>query len=432
MPVTISAVDWGTGMLIVSDKVGNEFEVDGNFRSKGMGFPEVGERWVLSRKGSVWALDSQIGAPAVRTIEGSRDGMHPVSVQVLESLARQGLFYDQTVGAVVQEFDDDNDPPPGDFPADEVEDEPVLEPDEPGVVPPKDSGPKPDDKDNDDDDQSPLWVPVHFGSYNLKFTVGSKRAKADLLRLTKGRVDVLGLQEMGSPSRANLVDWLAGGDTWNAYHPQDAASGESAIVWRQDVFEKVDEGWYLLSTKGDNPGPSRRPTKAVVWVKLRHKRAGRAFVFQSLHLLAHTEGHTNWHAGPYRAGHPSSDPNLNQSMTATFNGIAEVKTRMREWGRNVPVFTVGDFNIDFFADRRVRHPRFPYAQFRSIDTFCNFDLLNHRPRFGTHGKRYIDLLWVTRPIHHLVKVVDHWILTGFASDHKPLLVKVLFKTKGRR
>lgn len=426
MKVIISAVDPGTGRVFCRDPLGGEIQIDATLRPKGTGFPAVGEQWTICRSGNAWLLGLQMGVVAVPLIEGSRDGLHPVVSQILDALAGHGLVQDATTDALVARIlTDANDPPASPAPGeDSGDDEPILVEADPDVVPLQDNGPTPVDDDDEDDRE---MVPLYLGTYDLNTSVGPKRAIHDLTRLTKSRVQVFGLQDVGNSSRDDLCARI-GGQGWDYFRPT-ATTPESTIFWREGLFTKLGSGSTVLSTAGDNPGPSSRALRMAAWVHLRQEESGRDFYFLSTHLHPHIEGHNHWHTKPFSPGRPSRDPDLAQSLSDTYSAIEQLVAMMRNWGKTTPVFTAGNWNIDYFADKRVRDPRFPFAQFRATETYNNFGLIDHRPKYGTHGQRYIDSIWVTRPIHHQIRMIGHWVLTGYASDHRPVIVRASIRSK---
>lgn len=432
MSVTIVGSSTTTGKIMCRNAYGDEFEIDGTVRRKGTGFPMPGERWFLIRKGNVWIPDVQIGAPGVGVITGSRDGLHPVMAQVLDEMARQGLVLDQTIAPLFPILDDTVDPADlSDYPVsdDDDGDEDILEPDDPGEVPPNSSGPGKKDPTSDPAVVTGPWTPLFLGTYNIKFTLGPARAKQDLVKLSQTKLQVLGLEEMGHAERGPVLARLEDLG-WDTFRPTNVRP-ESNIAWRADEFVKLDSGAEMLSAGGISHAPVHRGPRFMSWVKLRQKASGRTFYFITTHTHPHIEGHNHWHQKPFSPGHPSSDPNLKEFMDDTYEELDRLVQVMKQWGAHVPVFTVADWNIDFFADRRVRDPRFPYRRFKEIGAYANFDLINHHPNYGTHGKRTIDYLYVTKPKEYQVRLLDHWILTGYHSDHRPVIVQTAIHNKSR-
>jgi hypothetical protein len=98
MAVTVVGPSKTAGRLLCVDPFGNEVEVLSGIGRKAGGIPEPGERWICLRVDNSWVptyhLSERYEFPVIR---GSRDGMDPVMVQVLEALARMGLVRDETV-----------------------------------------------------------------------------------------------------------------------------------------------------------------------------------------------------------------------------------------------------------------------------------------------------------------------------------------------
>jgi hypothetical protein len=425
--VSITAVDHLAQRAFCADMFGNEYQIDTSVRPKSGGFPNVGERWVIRRLGNLWALDMIVGVEPNPVLRGSREGLHPVSAQVLDAMRHLGLVYDETAGPLTPYWDDTNDPyDPLDPDLDEEpppEEDPVDEHPEPD-----DPGPQEGEHDEDEDPhyakgKTPFW----FGTYNLKVTIGPQRAYQDLVKFGHTKVEVFGTQEMNGAARGVATARFAAGD-WNRWRPTEGVIPESQIFWRDSRYQLLDKGaFHLAPAAHTTRGP--RPTwgpRVIAWVKLRQRRSGRVFFFASVHPHPHIDGHTNWHFGPMRPGHPSSDPQLRDVMSKQFEMFRNLREWVHEKSKIAPVVVVGDFNLDFYADRRVRDPRFPYAQFRRIDTYCNWDIIKHHTR-GTHGNRHIDQLWFARRQHWGLSLKDHWVLGGYTSDHRPVIVKGLLK-----
>lgn len=415
MAVTVTGIDPDTGKVMVRDSVSNEFEVDGSVRFKGMGFPAVGERWVLARRRSMWVLDVQIGAPPVAKVTGSRDGMHPVDVQMLEALAALGLISDETItGIIPAVLDDESDPPPVPMlpGSPDMTEPPAPEPievpdDDPDSIPPNHNGPKGPSKD-DKDPKWYGWEPVYIGSINLPHTMGNRRIRHDLMRFVQSNVEVFGTQEFWPPERQSLVNELLDRG-WSVFRPGSGHADENTIFWRTALFEKLDQFSLRMTDSLPADAPGTAPARYLNGVKLRHRASNRIFWFMDTHydVLKLTLGN------PARI----------------YSETQQTAEHMQSKGQNLPVITVGDFNRDHGNDLKTRNPKYPYAKFRSVGTYSNWSLIRHRPDRGTHGGAILDYVWFTKPNDHGVKPVDHWILTGYYSDHRPVLVKAMFRSK---
>lgn len=432
MAVTIVGTDWETGKIMCRDSFGNEFEIDGRLRRKGTGYPVEGERWLLDRRGNSWVLDMQIGAPAVATIKGTRDGLHPVAVQMLEALARQGLVFDGTIAGVVPiVFDDDNDFSPS-TPEDEewedAGDEGVPEEDPKDEQPPKEPNddPKPGSEVHHEVQHHPGHTPhivksdlFTITSYNMFHGIGPARAKAELRRLW-GQSDILGLQECHHGDRGQVL--ANAPDVWSLYRP--AGGHEPPIMWRNTVFTKLAEGSRTLSTS-DGSG-SARPARVVNWVRLRHKPTQSVLTVINYHWenAAAFRGYFDRHSRPSAARHVERYKEQMPKMMELFRDMAK-------YG---PILHTGDFNVNIRKDLQLRNHGLPTATFRNIDMRSCWDILG-TPPIGTHGGVHgsvFDAVWLKNKTPGQVRLIRAKVLRGYASDHRPVVVRARIRSLKRR
>jgi hypothetical protein len=434
--VTIVAVDGDK--VFVRDAMGNEHTLDNTVRRKGQGKPDPGERWVMVRKGNVWMLDTQIGAPQPLVVTGDRDGMHPVEVQLLEAMREQGLVLDQTVAPVIPEWDDITDPAPWEPEDEQWEDagdegipeepeewmpQPDPEPDEPRPPKPKPPPPKPKDppKDRNDDDKPASEVAadlISVVSFNQFRGIGPKRARKDLRRLWQ-QADLIGLQECHSGHRRQVL--ANHPDNWGLYQPPSAP--EPPIMWRESVFDHLDSNFRLLSPS-DGPG-SARPERNITWVRLRHKGTRDQIVFVNFH----------WENAAAFRGYfdPRKRPSSPRHIERYKDQMGEVIPLMRDLARFGPILFAGDWNVSFRQDLRLRNPGLPTASFRRINMRSNWDI-NGLPGVGTHGLHgsVFDAIFLRNKVPGQVRFLNSRVLRGYDSDHLPVLVRARIKNLRRR
>lgn len=427
LAVTIVGTDWNTGKIMCRDSFGNEFEIDGTLRRKGTGYPVEGERWLLDRRGNTWVVDMQIGAPAVATIEGARDGLHPVAVQMLEALSRQGLIFDGTVGGVIpMEFDDLNDVSTAAAEDEEWEDAfdegvPLHDPKK-DPAPDRDKEGKPDKKSHNDD-KHPGSTVKHdlftIVSYNLWSQIGPARARSDLRRLW-AQADLLGLQECHRGDRGQVLAQRP--DTWAIYRPDGGK--ECPIMWRKSVFEEIASDFRLLSPS-DGSG-SYRPKRVVNWVRLRHKPTRSVLTVINFHWenSAAFQGYFD------RNRVPSSPRHIERYQQQ----MPQMMDLFRDMAKFGPILHTGDFNVDIRDDLRLRNPGLPTVNFRNVDMRSCWDLLD-LPDIGTHGGArgaVFDAVWLKNKTRGQVRFVQAKVLRGYHSNHRPVSVRVRINALKRR
>lgn len=429
--VTVVSADPETGKVIVRDSVSNEFEIDHRLRPKGMGWPDPGERWLLTRRGTTWVFDSQIGAPDIIRIDGSRDGMHPVAVQMLEAMARHGLILDGTTGAVIPVFYDETNDPVVDDPDDEQwedgGDEGVPEPpdiprDPRDPKPPKDEDPP---KDKNDDKRPPSEVHSDLFSiisYNCWSGLGAIRAREDLRRIWQ-QADIVGLQECYGAQRGQVLESAPG--NWGLFRPPTGP--EPPIMWREGVFDYITGDHAQLSPY-DGSG-SARPARVVNWVRLRHKGTGDQIVVVNFH----------WENAAAFRGYfdRSSRPSANRHVERYREQMPQMLTLMRSLSRYGPIILTGDFNVNFRQDLKLRNPGLPTASFHNIGMRSNWDL-NGLPSIGTHGGVHgsvFDAVCLKNKVPGQIQFLGSVVLRGYQSDHRPVRVRARIrniKNTGRK
>lgn len=96
----------------------------------------------------------------------------------------------------------------------------------------------------------------------------------------------------------------------------------SAIFYRTDLFEVVDQGNFWLSESPNEPGLGWDAAciRICTWGKFRHIPSGRDFLFFNLHMD---------HVG----------------QVARVESAKLIKNKIVEFGSELPIFLTGDFNV---------------------------------------------------------------------------------------
>jgi endonuclease/exonuclease/phosphatase (EEP) superfamily protein YafD len=165
-------------------------------------------------------------------------------------------------------------------------------------------------------------------------------------------------------------------------------------MWDRSVWRGSDARAVSL-----NVSPYGAGCAAVV--VLHHRRSGLVLPVVDVHQLPGVE----------YAGHPRNRPARVAAYAAALHRLGELVAALR--ARRHRVIVGGDWNVDYFADRRVQARPFPYAHLhRELDTHWA-KLPTTR---ATHrGGRRIDALWWSE--RSGFTPVDSDTIGGTWSDH---------------
>ena len=231
--------------------------------------------------------------------------------------------------------------------------------------------------------------------------------------------DIFGTQEGKYHQLQDLKRMMPGYDYIGVGRDDGKQGGEhSAIFYRTDLFEVLDQGNFWLSTITDRPnkGWDANLPRICTWGKFRNKQTGFTFLFFNLHMD---------HIG----------------VQARAESAKLILKKIQEFPEKLPVILTGDFNVDqnnesykLLANSGVLRDSYQIAEFRYTPngTTNNFDpnrLVNHR----------IDHLFLTKEF----KVGRYGILTDTyrskvegsegkekhvartPSDHFPVMIEVI-------
>ena len=234
-----------------------------------------------------------------------------------------------------------------------------------------------------------------------------------------GYTDVLGMQEVHKTAQRSNVAAIKS-STLGVYIAPKSADGHMAsypIVYDAAMLSFVSGSYRHL---GSVPGLSDR---YAVYVKFKVKSTGLQFYFVNTHLPPSVES----------GGKPSS----NTDMISAYKKLgANLKTLVIDLQKsNLPIFVVGDFNVNYRYDKACTITWFPCYLFKSVNTYSAFQYTNLAgisSSQGTHGtgSRLIDYVFSWK--HTNVTVNSISIIGGSGdgwggSDHKPSLAKVTIR-----
>lgn len=409
--VSVTGVDIDTQQLICVNAYGQEFSVNASVRPKGVGLPALGERWTIQRRGQGWILGLCLTPVTVPTITGDQNTADPLSVQLLAAMAAHGLVNDQTIPLTVTVPPDptptiaSSDPDYTATPTIPLDSEydptQVSEADPPEAgVPDSHNGPAPAST------QFSLGslIPLYLGTYNTNFVLGNNAVMADFKRLDKSRLQVFGTQELWSQARQPILDMMTS-QGWSYYRPTTQQASECTIFWRTDQFKVLDQ--FTQQLLPPDPSLLRAPARNLNGVKLQQLSTGRVFWFCDTHL----------------------DTWKNASWSRIYSSVDQIRTKLAALRHGRPVFCAGDWNQNWLADSRTRDPRLPYSHFRSVGFRANWEQIPQRPTYGTMRNALIDTIW-SNP-QRVFRPTQQWILTGYHSDHRPVMVEYVSRATAK-
>lgn len=257
-----------------------------------------------------------------------------------------------------------------------------------------------------------------IATYNIRNKIAPEVAVADLQELAASGADIIGTQEMGSRKRRDAIQ-AAMVDceqcVFGAHMVNPAEVGATPILYRTDRFDLEDLGSRLAADRTfvgrKGAGPSTIAAKYVNYVKLREKTTGRSLYVLNSHAVASVQG-------------PDGGSSGNTRRMAMYSQHMEtLKSMVREFtSRGVSVFVLGDLNVNYRRDVRVQDPLFPYVNMSEVRVQASYETLG-MPDVGTHGDgtRLID--YVSHLRRKVLTPLSQDVLRGYASDHRPVLVK---------
>lgn len=269
---------------------------------------------------------------------------------------------------------------------------------------------------------------IRFATLNSEAKLGVRRALSDIRGLADSGATVIALQEMASPAkraavRERLVDCSM--CPFDAYMPSAPVPGSTPILYRWSQFRLVDSGTVQVTEDTyvgpGGAGPSTLRAKYVNYVGLRERATGRLIYVLNNHFVPTVQAKDG---GPnYK--HPARLKLYRKHMRGLKALIDDFRSR------GATVFVTGDFNVNYRKDRIVQADMFPYVALGSIDVHSSYQILGE-PRLGTHilpsgfDRRVIDYVFASTTIG--IEPVSQRVLTGYNSDHRPVIVDYLFES----
>lgn len=269
---------------------------------------------------------------------------------------------------------------------------------------------------------APVTSDIRIATFNTAAPNSTARAVADIMKLAATQPDVITLQEMANPGRrAAIRDDLVNCSMcpYEEYIPAGASPGSTPILYRWDKFSIIGSGTQEVSQatyvgpKG--AGPSTLHAHYINYVALRDRATGRVVYVLNNHAVPSVQGHSG---GP--------NPRMAKRLELYRQHMGWLTTMVTQFkASGAAVVVTGDFNVSYRKDRLVRNPMFPYATFNRVGVHSSYQDLGETV-LGTHvlrsgsNARLID--YVAYTPQPGVQAVSQRVLTGYSSDHRPLVV----------
>jgi endonuclease/exonuclease/phosphatase family metal-dependent hydrolase len=256
---------------------------------------------------------------------------------------------------------------------------------------------------------------VRIATFNIYRRLVDRRRLEDLRDLlATPDLDVAGLQEIAWELDGNLPEG------WDFWQPDDPAAQKDPLVWRRDLWGRLDSGSRLVGERVED-GRGTAPARYVNWVVLRHLPTDQVVAVANIHP----------NAGVEEDGRPRPLPRTREHTDTVTGAIAVLDEVSNTW--RCPSILVGDLNVDYGDDKSVRDPRFPYALLTSAGFTCVWELGEQSTRSDLPViGRTIDHVWARGTadvdvVFTAVRTPTHWgswAKGDVESDHLPVIADV--------
>lgn len=257
-------------------------------------------------------------------------------------------------------------------------------------------------------------------TYNTRFDTPANKTVGDIRQFIKSGADVIALQEMQNAGRTRAVLDAFACDTcaFSAYAPGTYGAGELMLLWRKSQFTSVTSGGVRASNAANVKGTTIRPLY-VNYVELKFNAQGvnKSFIVLNNHFPSQID----------KNGRP--DPSEDARMKLYDKNMDAVKQKVKNTPKGTPVFVVGDFNVDYRKDKKVRAARFPTAAMASVGAYSNWAItdydVEHKARYTFPEKKLlIDYVFMARNGTQSKINSTRTINKSMSSDHNAVSASI--------
>lgn len=267
-------------------------------------------------------------------------------------------------------------------------------------------------------------------------------ARANGIKTLSTQADIIGLQESHVTSfRQTIKDELAcdvcsDGNAaalqtvilqgipvgTDIYTSSSSLPASTPILWNRARFTLEGYGAFtaLANSYTDENG-DRVSRKWITWVQLHDNTANKSLYVINLHTPAGVES----------AGTPISKMKKRNSTYKTQMQLLSTVIKDNFTAANVPIYVLGDFNVDYRTDKTVKYKYYPYVTFANLGFTSNWafaDANEPLPAGGTGSStRLIDYIAIKES---LGMSFDSTSINAdmFGSDHHPVFATVSYPT----
>lgn len=244
------------------------------------------------------------------------------------------------------------------------------------------------------------------------------RRTAVLKMINTVQPDVVGIQEPRTVQREYLKNNLPAYAYLEVPGTGDGKGGNTGLLYRQDRFAKVDDGWFCLSPTPDvlsrcwDVGDTQWRTS--VWVHLKEIATGKEFVFLSTHMPVRTNSSL------------PNEPYVQARINSANLNISKLKAIA---GDKAMCFIVGDMNCSE-ADENGKAALRPYRTWMSAAR--DIAPAGEVPSFNNFGKgtqaptRNLDHIYYRNATAVSFRTITDNFGVTYVSDHYPILLTTLF------
>jgi endonuclease/exonuclease/phosphatase family metal-dependent hydrolase len=193
------------------------------------------------------------------------------------------------------------------------------------------------------------------------------------------------------------------------------------ILWKRDRFTLEGYGAYTALAKVYNDESGNKVTrKWITWVRLYDKNTNKSFYTLNLHTPAGVESN----GAPVKKMKKRND-----TYKYEMQLIAKI-VKNNFSAENLPIFIVGDFNVDYRSDKAVKYRYFPYVTMANLGFTSNWAYAETNgglPSTGTGGSsRLIDYIFTKQDAG---MSFDRTSISPdmYGSDHHPVSATVDIK-----